>query len=205
MRRLTLFDHKQLLTRLTERYGIAGKALQWFFSYLDGRTQYISIKDAMSVPVAVDCGVPQGSVIGQINFILFSAPLQDIIAAHGVQFAVYADDTQLYLTFQPQDREAALNKIESCIADIRSWCKSNMLVLNDKKTDMLYFQSHFNRPTCHSLPTITIGNSIIRPSPQARKLGVHHGLIIKNDQSCQQLMQSCLACNKKDWPDPAVP
>ena len=142
-----------------------------FFSYLDGRTQSISIKDAMSVPVAVDCGVPQGSVIGPINFILFSAPLQDIIAAHGVQFVVYADDTQLYLTFQAQDREAALNKIESCIADIRSWCKSNMLVLNDK-TEMLYFQSHFNRPTCHSLPTITIGNSIIRPSPQARNLGV---------------------------------
>ena len=102
-----------------------------------------------SVHVAVDCGVPQGSVIGPINFILFSAPLQDIIAAHGVQFVVYADDTQLYLTFQPQDREAALNKIESCIADIMSWCKSNMLVLNDKKTEMLYFQSHFNRPTCH--------------------------------------------------------
>ena len=113
-------DHKQLLTRLTERYGITGKALSWFSSYLDGRTQSISVRGASSDPVAVDCGVPQGSVTGPIDFILFSAPLQDIITAHGIQSVVYADDTQLYLTFHPRDREAAIKKIETCIVDIRS-------------------------------------------------------------------------------------
>ena len=163
-------DHAQLINRFIKRYGISGTALQWFSSYLDGRTQSVSIKGALSDPSVLDCSVPQGSVTGPIDFIMFSAPLQDIIVAHGVQFVVYADDTQLYLTFESRDRDVALKKIERCIVDIRSWCSSNRLVLNDKKTEFIYFSSHFSNTSWQ--PTITIGNSVIQPSSHVRNLGI---------------------------------
>lgn len=59
------------------------------------------------------CGVPQGSVAGALFFTLFSAPLQDIMSSHGINSVVYADDTQLYITFHPKDRITAVQKIEA--------------------------------------------------------------------------------------------
>ena len=80
------------------------------------------------------CGVPQGSVAGPLEFIMFSAPLQELISAHGVSSVAYADDTQLYVTFDPADRASAVSKIEACIRDVKSWAVQNKLVLNDSKT-----------------------------------------------------------------------
>ena len=156
-------DHGQLLHRLTTRYGFKDKILQWCSSYLTGRTQSVAIGSASSDPYALKCGVPQGSVDSPITFILFSAPLQAIVAAHGLQCIVYADDTQLLVTFPPEDRarESALRKMEACIADIRSWCKQNMLVLNDSKTELIHFSSKYCKSTWS--PELKIGDSIILP------------------------------------------
>jgi hypothetical protein len=163
-------DHNQLLNRLTSRYGVDGKALQWISTYLNGRTQSVAIGNVLSKPVALKCGVPQGSVAGPLIFTLFSAPLQDIIASHGLQSVVYADDTQIYFIFNPADRRLAVQKIEACVADIRSWCQKNMLVLNDGKTELMYFSSKFI--TTDWKPALKIGNAVIQPSQQARNLGV---------------------------------
>ena len=165
-------DHNQLLNRLMSRYGVKGKVLQWISSYLSGRTQSIAIGNVLSDPVDLNCGVPQGSVAGPLIFTLFSAPLQDIIESHGLQSVVYADDTQIYFTFPPRDRLLAVQKIESCVADIRSWCQRNWLVLNDGKTELMYFTSKFIRNRTEWKPAIKIGNAIIQPSPLARNLGV---------------------------------
>ena len=59
-----LIDHRQLLDWLSSRYGVKAKALEWFESYLDDRTQSVVIRDVSSDPVILDCGVPQGSVTG---------------------------------------------------------------------------------------------------------------------------------------------
>ena len=165
-------DHNQLLNRLTSRYGVKGKVLQWISSYLNGRTQSVAIGNVLSDPVDLNCGVPQGSVADPLIFTLFSAPLQDIIESHGLQSVVYADDTQIYFTFPPKDRLLAVQKIESCVADIRSWCQRNWLVLNDGKTELMYITSKFIRNRTEWKPAIKIGNAIIQPSPLARNLGV---------------------------------
>ncbi len=137
---------------------------------MNDRTQSVSIGDVISDPKDLDCGVPQGSVAGPLLFTLFSAPLQDIIASHGLQSVVYADDTQIYFIFHRKDRLSAVQKIESCVADIRSWCQKNGLVLNDGKTELMYFSSKFT--TTEWKPEVKIGNSVIQPSQQARNLGV---------------------------------
>ena len=139
---------------------------------MSDRTQSVCVKNAQSDNVPLVYGVPQGYVAGPLLFTLYSAPLQDIITSHGIGNVVYADDTQLYLTFDPEDCDVALKKMEACIADITSWCSSNKLVLDDKKTcaELLHFSSQFRKSTLQL--TLAIGDSVVSPSPHARNLGV---------------------------------
>lgn len=165
-----IIDHIHLRHRLSSRYGIKGTVLKWFSSYLNNRKQSVLIDNVKSDYHHVWCGVPQGSVAGPLEFIMFSAPLQDLISAHGVSSVAYADDTQLYITFDPADRSSAVSKIEACIKDIKSWAVLNKLVLNDSKTDIIFFGSR--SPTSLPLPNFQIGHSMITPSPVSKNLGV---------------------------------
>ena len=87
-------NHKILITKM-EHYGIRGVAINWFKSYLSGRSQSVLINGTQSKPRSLVCGVPQGSVLGPILFTIYMLPLGDIIKRHGMQFHMYADDCQL--------------------------------------------------------------------------------------------------------------
>ena len=86
---------------------------------------------------------------------MFSSPLQDLISAHSVSSVAYADDTQLYVTFDPADRASAISKVEACIWDVKLWAVQNKLVLNDSKPESIFFSSRFT--TSVSPPTFQIG------------------------------------------------
>ena len=106
-------DHDRLLAVLNSRIGITGAALSWFESYLKGRTQHVAIKNVQSSVTKLKCGVPQGSVMGPVLFTTYLLPLGDILRKFGVQFHCYADDTQLYIPFSPNDN-SCLGSIEEC-------------------------------------------------------------------------------------------
>jgi len=89
-------DHQLLLTRLKERFGVMGKALDWFQSYLHGRTYSVTYGTSMSDVVHLLCSVPQGSVLGPLLFVLYTAELEDIAAEMGINIHMYAYDTRLY-------------------------------------------------------------------------------------------------------------
>ena len=92
-------DHTVLLQRLAKDYSITGTVLQWIESYLQDRTQKVIINVTCSAPSILSCGVPQGSVIGPLLFLLYTGPLAKIITSHqGVNYAMYADDTQIHST-----------------------------------------------------------------------------------------------------------
>ena len=88
-------DHDILLTRLHSQYSISGIALEWFRSYLTNRSQFALIEEFRSQSCKLKCGVPQGSVLGPILYVLNTAPLADTLRFHEMQFHFYADDTQL--------------------------------------------------------------------------------------------------------------
>ena len=79
-------DHVILLSRLNPGYGIKGNVLHWFVSHLKERRQFIQVENARSSSVELQWGVPQGSVLDPILYILYAAPLGDIIRKHGLQF-----------------------------------------------------------------------------------------------------------------------
>ena len=89
-------DHDIRLTRLHSKYTISGIALEWFRSYITNRSQFALIEGGRSQPRQLNCGVPQGSVLGPILYVLYTAPLADILRFREMQFHFYADDTQLY-------------------------------------------------------------------------------------------------------------
>ena len=129
-------NHQRLLHTLESSFGIKGKVLDWFQSYLTGRTQTVQIKKSTSEPHELKYGVPQGSVLGPILFTIYTTPLGQLIRSHGLTFHLYADDTQLHLAFKPSEPSSIVNNIsrlEKCVDDIRAWMKLNLLKLNDDK------------------------------------------------------------------------
>ena len=129
-------DHSILLARLERRFGVKGKALQWFQTY--PRTQTVSLPGgAKSSAKGLTFGVPQGSVLGPILFCAYTSSLGDILRAHDVSYHLYADDSELYLAFEPnydQSQIDAIDKMERSIHDARNWMLSNKLMINDGKT-----------------------------------------------------------------------
>ena len=87
-------DHATLLRRLEISYGIRSISLGWFSSYLGSRFQYVRCGLSKSTLRLVLCGVPQGSVLGPILFLLYSADIIRLIESHCLNPHVYADDTQ---------------------------------------------------------------------------------------------------------------
>ena len=104
-----MVHHKILLQRHSCRFGINGKALCWFKSYLENRTQVVNIKGATSCSKDLRCGVPQGSVLGPILYVLYTSPLGDIVRNHGLSCHFYADYTQLYCSFLKASRSSGFS------------------------------------------------------------------------------------------------
>ena len=90
-------DHSVLLKRLSCSFGITGNVLSWIQSYLCDRTQSVRIGSHSSPPNPCLVGVPQGSVLGQLLFSIYTSPISTIAESHHVSQQQYADDTQLYV------------------------------------------------------------------------------------------------------------
>ena len=130
----------------------------------------MNIGSVVSEVVPLDCGVPQGSVLGPVLFSLYTTPLEDIILRHGLKYMLYADDTQLYITCKKG--MTPIEDIESCISDIRQWMRNNMLALNDSKTEVIHFSSKFSARSSASPCSVRIGGVDVAPSNTVRNLGV---------------------------------
>lgn len=183
-------DHGILIERLSTTFGLKGNVLSWFISYLQNRTQCVSINNKLSSPFPLDYGVPQGSVLGPLLFTLYTQPLGGIIRQHGVEYHMYADDTQLYQSVSPGDSCQLLNTMEECISDVKSWMVANKLQLNGDKTELL-----FHNPKKLNLPdnfpnTVLIGETQVAFTEKAKNLGVYFDSQLSMSHHVNQLCKS---------------
>ena len=95
-------DHNILLNRLSYLYGISGTCLSWFRSYLSNRRLSVAIANLISSTNKLHYGVPQGSVLGPILFILYIQPLSNLIKRHSLSVHLFADDIQIKTSILPQ-------------------------------------------------------------------------------------------------------
>ena len=167
-------DHSVLLNRLAVRYGIRGTVLAWLRSYLQNRTQRVVIGDASSDSRLLSHGVPQGSVLGPLLFLLYVKPIGDILRKYGLHFHHYADDLQIYVSFDlnPASMLDAIRRVEACVAEIKNWMALNYLCMNDDKTEFLPVVPKSAAQLLDNL-VIHIGGAVIPAATCVRNLGAY--------------------------------
>ena len=171
-------DIPMLLHKL-ERLGFGEKLLQWIESYLTNRLQLVRFKGHLSDPVNVTSGVPQGSHLGPLLFILF---VNDVtLVLNRLKVLIYADDMKLYMEIKTQsDFQAFQQEIDF----FHKWCTKSLLDLNVKKCSIIsYTRKHTNNNF-----ECTLGQQSVERCSKIRDLGVildskltftdHHNTIV---------------------------
>ena len=181
--------HQILLARLAHRFGITGRCFHWIKSYLDGRKLRVAIDGTLSDSKALHFGVPQGSVLGPKLFTMYLVPLGDIARSHGVTFHAYADDCQLYIAFSRENVSMTKYKMETLLAEIKQWMSTNMLKLNDGKTEIMAVGRP--RRNLTELQSLTVGNEEVDVTKCVRLLGVGFDSHLTLKQHVRNTAKNC--------------
>ena len=182
-------DHSILLSRLTSHFGISGPALQLLSSYITPRFQSVSIQSHTTLPAPLLSGVPQGSVLGPLLFTLYTTPLTHLLTSSNIAFHLYADDTQLYISFSANDSVPCLDSLSTTLTSLYSWFVSNGLAINSSKTEFLILGTKQQRAKLLS-PSLTFNNSTIYPSNSTRNLGVTFDSELSFSQHISEICKS---------------
>ena len=124
-------DHGILIERLRQSFGVGlqGLALSWIESFLCDRSQVVSLAGELSSRSFLSCGVPQGSVLGPVLFLVYCADIVAIARRCGLEIHSYADDSQLYFHADPMTVDNKVKQLVACIEQISHWMGANRLNL----------------------------------------------------------------------------
>jgi len=188
-------DHDTLIRRLRTSYGLGGTVITWFSSYLSGRTQHVRLTSTTSTPSAIVCGLPQGSVLEPILFILHVADLLYLVRRHQLSPHAFADDTQIYGLCRPGSTDDLARRVSNCVDDVTSWMRANRLQLNTSKTEVLWYSSGRRQ---HQIPTTAsvYARPLSSPPPLFETLGADVSMkahIAATVRSCFAALRLCAA------------
>ena len=159
-------NHNILIGKL-EHYGIRGNFLKLISSYLENRKQYTTLNNCKSSTDSMNYGVPQGSVLGPLFFILFINDLPNCYQL--ADFRIFADDTNVF--FQSNDINYILNTAKNIMKAITSWFSTNKMTLNVEKSSFTIFKSP--KKVINNIPnSINFLNSSLVRSDSVKFLGV---------------------------------
>ena len=153
-------NHAKLIRKLQIMFKIQGKCLQLIESYLTNRTFSIKIDDYFSSARPLLYGVPQGSLLGPLFYILYTADMEPIFAKYNLNFHCYADDTQILLNFSNEDMNEMEIKLSNCLEDIKVYMGENSLMLNENKTIVKVFWAKKPNVSINKILTYNITSSV---------------------------------------------
>ena len=158
-------NHEILLKRL-EHYGIRGIALACFCSYLSNREQYVSVNGHNSTNLKVACGVPSGSVLGPLLFLIYINDLPN--TSSKLAFYLFADDTSIY--FESGNLEQLQKVVNYELKHVKKWLDANKLALSVEKTNYVIF--HSPQKSLYDNITIKFGKQHVEKAKYVKFLGL---------------------------------
>ena len=159
-------DHNVLLYKL-EHYGIRGVPLHWFKNYLSDRKQFTSVNGTNSSTLPLTCGVPQGSILGPLLFLIY---VNDIINTSTLfRFILYAEDTNIL--FSHKNENTLYNIVNTEMIYVCDWFKANKLKMNADKTKYMIFRSQ-KKYGQQSNPVLKVDDEVIDRVDSTNCLGV---------------------------------
>ena len=159
-------NHSILLDKL-HKYGIRGPAHKWFVSYLKNRSQFVNFKDVTSDRLDIVCGVPQGSILGPLLFLIYVNDLMNV--SDKVMSVMYADDTSLFLS--GCNLNTVITDFNNELSKYMAWMKINKLLVNIGKTNYMIFKKK-RRNIPDVIPDLLLNNEVIHRVKKAKFLGV---------------------------------
>ncbi len=196
-------NHEQLLKKLSSKFGLANTILKWFKSYLNDRSFTVNIDKSRSKKCFLRIGVPQGSILGPILFILYTKELELIAKKHGFNIHLYADDTQLYIEFNPllDQYDDIEQRVIDCFEEISSWMNDNKLKLNPTKTEVVIVKSKNNFDhDAGALPSVKLSDSeTINCSKVVKSLGIYFDEYLTFNEQINSVIQSCTISLRNLW------
>ena len=158
-------DHKILLSKLN-LYGFRGVTNKWFESYLSDRSQFVCINDVNSEPTDITHGVPQGSILGPILFLLFINDFPD--SSDFFKFTLFADDSNLLCRFKNFDPNYIYSHVCLKLKSVYEWLMANKIKINVTKCKFIIF-SYGRKIT---LPSVLFGDGHISETNSIKFLGL---------------------------------
>lgn len=185
-------DHTILIDVLRDRFGLQGDVLDWMTSYLEGRTQAVSVGSTLSSTRPLPCGVPQGSVLGPKQFIAYMEDVVPVFLNEGVSEHGYADDMQGLDHCLPAHIGTVTGNLQRSVTGVGGWCSSRRLQLNEQKTELIWFGTAANlRQLTPADKLLRIGNTVIQPSEVVRDLGVYFDSELSMHSHISRLTKNC--------------
>ena len=155
-----------------KRYGITGKLHTWITDYLTNRKQRVAIDGANSEYISLKSGVPQGSILGPLLFLLY---INDLPESINTNIRIYADDSSVFTDYEVKKENNleqvndAATALQHDIEAVERWAKNWLVDFNPAKTESLVFS---RKRTNHIIPELQMGNSKIKEMSSHKHLGM---------------------------------